>query len=64
MAAEAGRGLPAREGEPMEDDNRNWILAIVISFAVLIIYQIFFADGPSPARPQPQTQNQQAPLHE
>jgi hypothetical protein len=42
----------------MDDDNRNWILAIVISFAVLIIYQIFFANDTAPVQP-PQTQ--QAP---
>ncbi len=46
----------------MREENKNLLLAIVLSVAVLIGWQYFFAPPPKPPQPQPPTaQTQQAP---
>ena len=45
----------------MDDEHRNWALAIVVSFAILIVYQLFFSESPRTPNPTTQTQDQRAP---
>ena len=43
----------ASRNTPMREENKNLILAIVLSVAVLIGWQYFFAPRPKPPQPQP-----------
>ena len=44
-----------------ETHNRKWILAVVVSFAILFLYEFFFNNPPPPSSADPQTQSERAP---
>src|SRR5690606_3259840 len=52
-----------RRDSPMEDNTRNYILAILLSLVVLATWQLYFAPPPpkEPDTPTGQQQSQQAP---
>jgi hypothetical protein len=43
-----------------ETHNRKWILAVVISFAILLLYEFFFNNPPPAPGADPQTQSERA----